>query len=113
MWPRGLHAILLTTPPGQFRLLRPRNCIKNDTTRDYSDRRIRRSLWGLSAACAPMVCAVVPPAVASGPINRGVRVLDYQGFSTGFFGGHILLKVPSRIDYMKHATTSDHDDRRT
>ena len=46
-------------------------------------------------------------------MNRGARVLDSQGLFTGIFRGHILLKVPSRIHYMKHATTSDHDDRRT
>ena len=56
---------------------------------------------------------VVPPAIASGPLNRGTRVLDSRGLSTGIFRGHVLLKVPSRIHYIKYATTSDHDDRRT
>ena len=37
-----------------------------------------------------MVCAVVPPVIASGPINRGVRVLNSQGLSTGiFWGAHL------------------------
>ena len=69
---------MINVPPGAlFSLLLPRNCIEHDTTRDGSDRiGYDRPLWGLSTACAAMVCAEIPPVIASPLLYRPVRVLD-------------------------------------
>ena len=74
----SIYREMINVPPGAlFSLLLPRNCIEHDTTRDGSDRiGYDRPLWGLSTACAAMVCAEIPPVIASPLLYRPVRVLD-------------------------------------
>ena len=62
----------------------------------------------MSTACAAVVCAVVPPIIASRPIYGRVRVLDTQDLFTGIARGHIKLNVRAKTDYMKYATTAAH-----
>ena len=47
-----------------------------------------KPLWGLSTACAAMVCAVVPPVIASRPTYRQVRVLENQNLSRRILETH-------------------------
>ena len=63
-------------------MLRPRNWIKHYITRD------NRPLWGLPTACAAMVCAVVPPVIASRPTYRQVRVFENQDLSRHILDTH-------------------------
>ena len=88
----------------------PRN-IEHDTTRDDSDRRIP----DLSGGCLRHVLLwCVHWSRRSSLLTRYTDgfVLSILIISPGIFLGHIKLKVLPKIDYMKHATTSDHDDLR-
>ena len=57
-----------------------------------------RPLWGLSTACAAVVCAVAPPVIASRLVCKRVCVLDAQDISRHFGGAH-QAKGYSEIDY--------------
>ena len=87
--------------------------MKHATTSDYGEGR-RPDLSGhcLRHVCAAVVCAAFPPVIASCLIFRRVRVLHSQDLSRHFGGAHQQAKRSSEIVYTKHATVSDHDDRR-
>ena len=60
-------------------------------------------LWHLLTA---VVCAVVALVIASRPKYSWVRGLNIFHLSRHFLG-HMELKMPSKVDNVKHATTSD------
>ena len=85
--------------------------MKHYATRDDSDRRI----LDLSGGCLRhVVLWCVQQFRRSSLLARYTDgfVFSILRTSPGIFWGHIKLKVPPKIDYMKHATTSDRDDLR-
>lgn len=57
-----------------------------------------------------MVCGIVPLVSADGLLYKRIRVLSPHDIFRVFFGAHQAERA-SKMDDMKHDTTSNHDHR--